>query len=79
MSATDLMPTIQSLPKEEKVQLYRFLAHELAREESTNDAPITFIPPPEDCCPYTPAELAKMFQEKGGVQLSEIWRRLGVS
>jgi hypothetical protein len=78
MSAADLMPAIQSLPKEQKVELYRFLANELAREATTTDTPTMFIPPPQDGCPYAPDELGRMFQEDGGAPLSDLWRELGV-
>jgi hypothetical protein len=37
-----------------------------------------FKPRPEDNCPYSAEELAKMRLEKGGVTLEEIWRSLGV-
>lgn len=33
---------------------------------------------PEDRCPYTPEELARMRRQRGGKTLSEIWRSLGV-
>jgi len=36
-----------------------------------------FEPPPEDQCPYTPAELARMRVESGGRSLDEILRDLG--
>jgi hypothetical protein len=72
MSVVELFPTIQSLPRAEKEQLYRFLADELARPPES----VTMLKP-EDRCPYTPDELATMRREEGGRTLAEIWRSLG--
>jgi len=78
MSVSELLPTIQSLRRSEKEQLYHFLAEELSRKDDTRTGPSLFVPPPQDHCPYTPDELAQIFQdETGGVPLSEIWRKLG--
>jgi hypothetical protein len=38
-----------------------------------------FVPPPEDECPYSPEELARMMSETGGRTLEEIWKKLGQS
>ena len=75
MSVTELLPTIQLLPRVEKEQLYRFLAEELAVHDSGTSL---FVPPPQDQCPYSPEELARSFEEEGpGKSLSEIWKKLG--
>ncbi|HEX6962667.1 MAG TPA: hypothetical protein VF175_12420 [Lacipirellula sp.] len=37
-----------------------------------------FKPHPEDNCPYSLEELARMRSGKGGRTLSEIWKSLGV-
>ena len=37
-----------------------------------------FTPHPEDNCPYSVEELAKMRAEEGGRPLAEIWKDLGV-
>lgn len=79
MSVAEMLPAVSSLPRAEKIQLLQFIAGELAREEASAQPERLFVPPPEDHCPYTPTELARMFQETGGVPLSEIWRKLGAS
>jgi|tagenome__1003787_1003787.scaffolds.fasta_scaffold19407155_2 hypothetical protein len=77
MSVAELLPSIQSLSRAEKEQLFRILGSELATPGSSS---IDFarVIKPEDRCPYTPDELARLFQEEGGVALTEIWRELGV-
>jgi hypothetical protein len=78
MSVTELLPSIQSLSRAEKEQLFRILGKELAIPDSASAIDFSRIMKPEDRCPYLPDELARMFQEEGGVPLSEIWRKLGV-
>ena len=78
MSVAELLPAIQSLPRAEKEQLYRFLADELTLNGNGVLGPGRFVPPPQDHCPYSPEELAQSFEEEGpGVPLSSIWRKLG--
>jgi len=80
MSVAELLPTVASLPRAEKIQLLQFIASELARDEERPKLERTFGLKPEDNCPYSSSELAQMFREEtGGVQLSEIWRKLGAS
>jgi len=77
MSAAELFSAVSSLPRSEKLELMRWLVSDLAQDKPP--ATKLFVPPPEDHCPYTPEELAEMFQDsRGGVPLSEIWRSLGV-
>ncbi|HEY2416212.1 MAG TPA: hypothetical protein VGI40_28485 [Pirellulaceae bacterium] len=77
MSAADLFPTIHSLPREEKLKIFHFLAEEL-EERYVEPLPEGF-PPPEDQCPYTREELEESRRQPGRYHLSEIWRRLGRS
>ncbi|MEX2176236.1 MAG: hypothetical protein WD872_17880 [Pirellulaceae bacterium] len=77
MSVAELMPSLQSLERAEKFQLIQWLAADLASEERALPES-EFVLPPEDQCPYTPAELARMYSNRsGGRPLSEIWRSLG--
>ena len=75
MSVAEMLPAVSSLPRAEKIQLLQFIAGELAREEACapSASECLFVPPAADQCPYTPAELARMFQESGGAPLSEVW------
>ena len=75
MSVADLFSTVSALPRAEKVQLMKFIVDELDRDQPRS--PPAFVPPPDDHCPYTPDELAQMFEEQGGQPLSEVWRKLG--
>jgi len=71
MTAAEFLPSLQSLPRSEKLQLIQLLAGDLAREEAGGwSEPIVLLP--TDQCPYTPAELARMRNEKGGRTLAEI-------
>jgi hypothetical protein len=74
MSAADLLPSIQLLPREEKEQLYRFLSRELG--ESLEPLPDGF-PPASDGCPASREELEASRRETGGRSLDEIWRSIG--
>jgi hypothetical protein len=78
MSAAELFPTIQSLPQADKIQLFKLLTTDLQKSGIDTEAISTFVPPPEDQCPCSPAELARMFSDdREGVPLSEIWKKLG--
>ncbi len=77
MSVSELLPSLHSLPRAEKLQVIQLLAADLARGEAEQLPESAFVLPPEDRCPYTPAELKRMYYEQGGRPLSEIWRRLG--
>lgn len=74
MSTADLLSTIQSLPREEKEQLYRFLSREL--NQSLEPLPDGF-PPESDGCPASREELEASRRELGGRTLDEIWRSIG--
>lgn len=74
MSAADLLPTIQLLPREEKEQLYRYLSREL--DPSLAPLPEGF-PPASDGCPASREELEASRREPGGRTLDEIWRSIG--
>lgn len=77
MSVAELLPSIQALPRIEKLELIRILATELALEEPDQESrPIELLP--EDQCPYTPAELARMRSQSGGRTLAEIRRSRGI-
>jgi hypothetical protein len=79
MSLAELLPSVASLPRGDKIQLLQFVANELARDEERAELERTYGLKPEDNCPYTAKELEQMFQETGGVPLSEIWRKLGAT
>ena len=79
MSLAELLPSLHALPRSEKLQLLQIIAGDLASEERCSPSEQMFVPPLEDHCPYTPAELARFYQETGGVPLSEIWRKLGAT
>jgi len=74
MSVSDLLPTIQMLPREEKEQLYRFLSREL--DPALEPLPEGF-PPESDGCPASREELEASRREEGGRTLDEIWRSIG--
>jgi hypothetical protein len=77
MTMTELLPSLKSLPRSEKLQVIQLLAEDLARDEPGQSAEaITMLP--SDQCPYTPAELARMRNEGGGRTLSEIRRSRGI-
>jgi hypothetical protein len=76
MTVAEIMPKLKSLPRTDKLQVIQLLAEDLAREEELPES--AFVMPPEDHCPYTPAELKRMYYDRSpGVPLSEIWRSLG--
>ena len=77
MSVAELLPTIQSLPHSEKVELYRILTDELIRDEQAQLADAPILLRPEDGCPYSADELARMRRQADGRPLAEIWRSLG--
>jgi hypothetical protein len=71
MTAADLLPSLQALPRSEKLQLIQWLAGDLVREEGGGqDKSIVMLP--TDQCPYTPDELTRMRNEPGGRTLAEI-------
>jgi hypothetical protein len=76
MSIADLYSTVSALPREDKVERMRFIVEELDKGRQSRTTEL-FVPPPEDHCPYSPEELAAMYEETGGQPLSEIWRELG--
>jgi hypothetical protein len=57
MTAAELLPSLQALPRSEKLQLIQWLAGDLAREEDGGPNSIDLLP--TDRCPYTPAELVR--------------------
>jgi hypothetical protein len=75
MSLAELLPSIQSLPRTEKIELYKSLIEEL-RDRNLEPLPEGF-PPPEDHCPYTREQLEYMRREPGIYTLDEIWQSLG--
>jgi len=77
MSVTELLPSIQTLDRQEKLELIRILAAELARDEQ-NGAADRIVLKPEDQCPYPPDELARMRGQSGGRTLAEIRRGRGL-
>jgi len=78
MTVAEIMPRLKSLPRLEKLHVIQWLAEDLAREEHEELPECACIMPPEDRCPYTPAELKRMYYDRRpGVPLSEIWRSLG--
>jgi hypothetical protein len=77
MSVADLLPSIQSLPRAEKEQLYRFLSEELSRGLRDVEPLPEDFPPSNDGCPATRDELDASRREIGVYKLDEIWRNLG--
>jgi hypothetical protein len=77
MSVAELLPSIRSLPRADKVELYRLLADELGHSDPLSIDAETIVLKPEDHCPYSPEELVRMRKEEGGRPLSEIWKSLG--
>lgn len=78
MTAAEFLPSLQLLPRSEKLQLIQLLASDLAREESVGvSAPIVLLP--TDQCPYTSAELTRMRNETGGRTLQEIKQNRGLA
>jgi len=77
MSYTELLPTIQSLPRPLQWQLFQFLSAELARGESGSAEPEPIVLRAEDQCPYGTQELAAMRAEEGGRPLTDIRQGLG--
>jgi hypothetical protein len=76
MTAAEILPSLQMLPRNEKLQLIQLLASDLARDEGGLDQAIVLLP--TDQCPYTPAELSKMRSEQGGRTLAEIRQSRGM-
>lgn len=77
MSVADLLESIASLPRAEKRQLADLLNAQLAKEEAGASAVEPIVLLPEDNCPYSAEELARMRRQEVGRPLSEIWRSLG--
>jgi hypothetical protein len=77
MSAAELLPTIQSLPRAEQEQLYRFLSEELSRGVREVEPLPEGFPPANDGCPATRDDLEASRREIGVYKLDEIWRSLG--
>jgi hypothetical protein len=77
MSVAELLPTIQSLPRAEQEQLYRFLSEELSRGVRDVEPLPESFPPASDGCPATRDELVASRREVGVYRLDEIWRSLG--
>lgn len=77
MSAAELLPAIQSLPRGEKEQLFHFLAEELSREQRDVPPLPENFPPPEDGCGATREELDQSRRQIGIYTLDEIWQSLG--
>jgi hypothetical protein len=78
MTVAEIMPKLQELPRADRLQVVRLLVDRLAREEVSELPESAFIMPPEDKCPFTPAELKRAYYDtEPGVPLSEIWRSLG--
>jgi hypothetical protein len=77
MSVADLFSTIQSLPRADKEQLYRFLSEELGRGERDVEALPNGFPPPEDGCLASREELEDSRRQVGVYVLDEIWQTLG--
>jgi hypothetical protein len=77
MSAAELLPSIQSLPRAEKLALIQLLAADLAEEErgASSEPQVQLLP--RDQCPYTVEQLLRMRGERGGRSLAEIRQRLG--
>src|SRR5687767_5268697 len=71
MTVAELLPSLKSLPRNEKLQVIQWLAEDLARDEE-GKAGESIVMAPSDQCPYTPAELARMRNETGGRTLAEI-------
>jgi hypothetical protein len=71
MTAADFLPSLQSLPRGEKLQLIQLLAEDLARDEATSQGEAIVLLP-TDQCPYTSAELVRMRNGPGGRSLDEI-------
>jgi hypothetical protein len=68
MSLAELLPSVRSLPHEDKLRLLQFLAGELAREEGLPE-----IPPGAACPIWSPFDafeaagvLAQALQAEGG-------------
>lgn len=76
MSAAELFPAIQSLPRGEKEQLFHFLAETLSREEHDLPPLPEGFPPPEDGCGATREELERSRRQIGIYTLKEIWQSL---
>jgi hypothetical protein len=76
MSAADLLPSIQSLPRADKIHLVKLLLDDL-REHDLEPLPEGF-PPPEDQCPSSREELEWLRRQPGLYTLDEILRSLGV-
>ena len=77
MTAAEFLPSLQSLPRSEKLQLIQLLAEDLARDEAAGPSEL-IVMMPTDQCPYTPAELARMRNEPGGRTLAEIRQSRGM-
>jgi len=77
MSAAELLPSIQALPRAEKLALIQLLAADLADEERGDSSEPQVRLLPRDQCPYTAEELLRMRSEQGGRSLAEIRQRVG--
>jgi hypothetical protein len=76
MSVSELLPSIQALPRAEKLKLIELLAADLQRVEPADSLPAGF-PPPEDRCPVPADDLAQSRSQPGLYTLDEIWRSVG--
>jgi hypothetical protein len=76
MSVAELLPTIQSLPRADKEQLYRFLSEQLSRGAREVEPLPEGFPPVTDGCLATREELEASRRELGVYTLDEIWRSL---
>lgn len=77
MSAADLLPAIQALPRGEQLQLYKLLTDELARDRQKCTPLPDGFPPPEDGCPSTREELERLRRLPGIYSTEEVLRSLG--
>jgi hypothetical protein len=74
MSVAELLPTIQSLPRADKIEVMKLLIEEL-RERDLEPLPEGF-PPPEDQCPYSREELEESRRQPGIYTTEEVLRSL---
>jgi hypothetical protein len=73
----ELLPTIQTLSRDEKVHLFRLLEDELAKERRDLWPIPEGFPPPEDGCPSTREELERLRRMPGIYTTEEVLRSLG--
>ena len=76
MSVAELLPSIQALPRAEKLKLIELLAADLQRVEPAESLPPDF-PPPQDRCPFPAEDVAQSRSQPGLYTLDEIWRSVG--